>query len=358
MRKDLFDDLGETSSQQKAREDAARLAEGERYRMRHRAGRLRDQADRLDQQVETKRLPMTQNPTPKRLKEHNQKRWEADNLERQARALRAVADALEAGTLPECLAFIHNRKDLERLVHKGLESGVGYYDVVPQSDYRDHSPEALALRALMDGTATPEQQAADAERQRAEAIRRQEDRLRFVDIAGFFPTPRPVIDKMLDLAGIRPGLRVLEPSAGKGDILDALRERGVTDLCYCEPSPVLVDILRAKGYDRPLYADFLECHGWTFDRVVMNPPFEKGQDMDHIRHAYEECLRDGGRLVAVMSDGPFYRQGKKAQEFRDWFLRVGGKCRELPEGAFEGPGAFRQTGVKCRLVVIEKGGAA
>ena len=36
-----------------------------------------------------------------------------------------------------------------------------------------------------------------------------------------FPTPRPVIEQMLARANIQPGMTILEPSAGKGDIADA-----------------------------------------------------------------------------------------------------------------------------------------
>jgi hypothetical protein len=49
----------------------------------------------------------------------------------------------------------------------------------------------------------------------------------------------------------------------------------------------------------------------------MNPPFEKGQDIEHVRHAYDQ-LKPGGRVVAIMSEGPFFRSDKKATEFRDW----------------------------------------
>ena len=37
-----------------------------------------------------------------------------------------------------------------------------------------------------------------------------------------------------------------------------------------------------------------------FERVVMNPPFNKGQDLKHIAHAVTHWLRPGGQLVAVM----------------------------------------------------------
>ena len=40
--------------------------------------------------------------------------------------------------------------------------------------------------------------------------------------------------------------------------------------------------------------------GVRYDRIVMNPPFEKRQDTRHIDHALD-LLAPGGRLVAIAS---------------------------------------------------------
>ena len=54
-------------------------------------------------------------------------------------------------------------------------------------------------------------------------------------------------------------------------------------------------------------SDFLECSaeqlGALFDRVVMNPPFGAGADIQHITHALK-MLKPGGRLVALCANGP------------------------------------------------------
>jgi len=56
-------------------------------------------------------------------------------------------------------------------------------------------------------------------------------------------------------------------------------------------------------------------------------------------------LRPGGKLVAIMSEEPFYRSDRKATDFRDWLADVGGESEKNPADAFTGPGAFRQTSV-------------
>ena len=52
-----------------------------------------------------------------------------------------------------------------------------------------------------------------------------------------------------------------------------------------------------------LQGDFLECFGLgRFDRIVMNPPFADGADIQHITHALR-LLRPGGRIVALVPMG-------------------------------------------------------
>lgn len=174
------------------------------------------------------------------------------------------------------------------------------------------------------------------------------------NIPGFFPTPPPVIDRMVAAAELKPGQRVLEPSAGKGDIADAIREaEPEARLEVVEPAYSLRQILELKGFSL-VGDDFMMLSGEWYDRILMNPPFENGADIDHVRHAFD-LLAPGGRLVAIMSEGPFFRSDRKAEAFRQWLESVDGHSEKLPDGSFAGKDAFRQTGVATRLVTIEKG---
>lgn len=169
-------------------------------------------------------------------------------------------------------------------------------------------------------------------------------------IEGFFPTPKPLAKQMVEDADIKPGMSVLEPSAGNGNIADAIREAGV-EPDVIEPYSSLRSILQAKKHNL-IGSDFLDEKG-KYDRIVMNPPFERGQDMDHVQHAYE-LLKPGGRVVAIMSEGSFFRGDKKATAFREWLDEHNGTDEKLPEGSFTGKDAMRQTGVAARMVVIDK----
>ena len=169
----------------------------------------------------------------------------------------------------------------------------------------------------------------------------------------FFPTPAAVTEEMLAAADIRPGMAVLEPSAGMGHIADRIREKGVEPV-VAELEPQKRELREAKGYEvvgKDFMKDFSE--GKSYDRIVMNPPFSKRQDTEHVRRAYD-LLKPGGRLVAIVSEGSFFGKDSKAAEFRDWLEKVGGTSEKLAEGSFNDPALPVTTGVNTRMVIIEK----
>ena len=98
------------------------------------------------------------------------------------------------------------------------------------------------------------------------------------------------------------------------------------------------------------HRDFLAWQG-SYDRVILNPPFEKLSDVQHIQHAYS-LLVPGGRLVGIMGDSAFVGSTAKAVAFRDWLHNVNAEWWQLPAGTFnEGD---RPTKVGTRMVVIDK----
>jgi DNA polymerase III sliding clamp (beta) subunit (PCNA family) len=167
-----------------------------------------------------------------------------------------------------------------------------------------------------------------------------------VEKDGFFQTPPEVVARMIAICGDLTGLAILEPSAGVGAIASLLPDS--SDLFLIEKNPDRCALLRSRGYDVH-NVDFLESGPFTpaFDRIIMNPPFEANQDMDHVRHAYT-MLAPGGILVSIMSEGPFFRSDRKSIEFRDWLEEVGGYASPLPEKSFRASG----TDVNTRIITI------
>ena len=111
-------------------------------------------------------------------------------------------------------------------------------------------------------------------------------------------------------------------------------------------------MLKEKGHD-VVDTDFMD-HKNTYDRIVMNPPFEKGMDIDHTQHAFKLLNEDGGKLVSIVSSGAINRSDKKSQAFKDWVEENGGIIEDLPEGTFKGTESFRQTGVNSKVITMSK----
>lgn len=226
----------------------------------------------------------------------------------------------------------------------------------------------------------------------------------------FFPTPKDVADQMVDAAEITPDMSVLEPSAGMGHIADRIREAGA-EPDVIELSGDRRELLQEKGFHVMPENDFMSMeprkfytygdvfraqdgtegimrgsggmgservrledeqgnklglynredltgirHSGTdsgYDRIIMNPPFSDRRDAEHVRHAYM-LLKPGGRLVAIMGEGVFFGQDKKAQAFREWLDEVGGTSEKLEEGSFMDPSLPVNTGVNARMVVVNK----
>lgn len=166
-----------------------------------------------------------------------------------------------------------------------------------------------------------------------------------------FPTPPDLAARMVELADIQSGQEVLEPSAGTGVIVDAIRSAmanetaGRCAIVAVEINQKLAHRLAFNdclGASRVHPKDFLECNGdlGQFDRVLMNPPFERGADIQHIQHALT-MLKPGGRLVAICANGPRQQEALKPL-VTTW--------EDLPEDTFKEQG----TGVRTALLVIDK----
>lgn len=166
---------------------------------------------------------------------------------------------------------------------------------------------------------------------------------------GYFPTPKPIVDRMIDRAQIESGMRVLEPSAGQGAIAFRLLELGCT-VDAVEILPENANVLRLReSEDKRLEVreiDFLSITPTrAYDRVLMNPPFGRQADIRHVNRALD-FLKPNGRLVAIMAYGVIFRQDRLATDFRQLVEDRGGMMAALPEGA------FKESGTSVRTVMV------
>jgi len=160
----------------------------------------------------------------------------------------------------------------------------------------------------------------------------------------FYPTPRAVAEIVCDMADLTTASNILEPSCGKGDLADVIYERNQNLICV-ELNLAMKKHLAGKPYPCQIGVDFLNYSLGTeklFDRIVMNPPFSKQRDIDHIKHAYN-MLKDGGILVSVSSILAFERDDVKSVEFRAWLKSKDAEIVHIGRGAFKESGTLVET---------------
>ena len=249
------------------------------------AQRIRAAADRMQAEIDAKRVPCAQNMTARRSRMEASRFADADRLAALQRCMRGIADALEDGHLePDGpIARSATKAGLERLVTWGRSGAL------PDADGWNAEHRAKLAKAGIDSDGklracwewVRHHYDATPERTPEQRLRELERGLIGFKIPGFFPTPAPLAD-----------------------------------------------------------------------RVVMNPPFERYQDRDHVLHALS-LLKPGGRLVAITGAGAWQSRG--SDKFEDDLANA---CESywtepLDEGAFSGPNTFRQTSVRAVLLIAE-----
>lgn len=97
----------------------------------------------------------------------------------------------------------------------------------------------------------------------------------------FYPTPDVLVHKMIGKIKNKEGIStILEPSAGKGNIVDKILNyssfRRASVDCI-EKDEELQSFLKGKGY-RLVYNDFLNFNTKKkYGLTIMNPPFSNGE---------------------------------------------------------------------------------
>ena len=156
----------------------------------------------------------------------------------------------------------------------------------------------------------------------------------------YFPTPSVIVERLIELADIEPGMSVLEPEAGQAAISgECLKAGGIVD-CY-ELSLKNYEVLKTI-HPNAILGDFLQVvPEKKYDRIVMNPPFGKQADIKHVNHALK-FLKTSGRLVSVMASSAEWRDNKLTNEFRA-IVKANGFFEKLPDESFKKSGTLVST---------------
>lgn len=153
--------------------------------------------------------------------------------------------------------------------------------------------------------------AMDEQRERFEQMRDRHQNgtaPRAVVVYQLFQTPAPLAARLVELLDLpRAGMRILEPSAGLGRILDALQPFQPSEIVAVDNAQQCAGELfkQERAGVTIKQRDFLTLTPddiGQFDAVAMNPPFHMRADIAHILHA-RKFLMHGGRLAAICMAG-------------------------------------------------------
>ena len=174
----------------------------------------------------------------------------------------------------------------------------------------------------------------------------------FTDNPDFYPTPNAVIEQMM-MGEDFIGKTILEPSAGKGNIVDWLKKNGAGEVIACENDPNIRKLLDGKC--ELIANDFLTVTPDMVSHVqhiVMNPPFSKGAE--HILHAYE-IAPPGCTITALCNSETIngYSRYDKNQRLCELIENEG---REESLGSVFEQDAERRTRCRVSLVKLYKHG--
>ncbi|MED3562285.1 DNA N-6-adenine-methyltransferase [Bacillus xiapuensis] len=180
----------------------------------------------------------------------------------------------------------------------------------------------------------------------------------FKDNQDFYPTPVTLIRKMLSFIDFRTIRTVLEPSAGRGDIVEQIEKQFKNTQYYRHEKRYDIDsieldnnlrhILQGKNY-RVVHDDFLNYNTYKrYDLIVMNPPFSQGDK--HLLKAIE-MQQQGGKIVCLLNSetlkNPYSNIRKElTQQLEKYNAKI-----EYINDAFTN--AERKTNVETALIFID-----
>ena len=180
----------------------------------------------------------------------------------------------------------------------------------------------------------------------------------------YFPTPPAVIRELIQHAKLEDGLKILEPSAGKGAIARRIYELWSCDIHCVEKNADFSEMLQLYGFN-VINGDFINIKPKPiYDRVIANPPFDR--QMSHIQHMYR-WLKPGGKLITIANAifleadkqrykaaefGQYAGQGSLYHRFLNWLDSTNAQVMRLPKGSFAT--ASRTTNVDTVLITATK----
>ena len=182
------------------------------------------------------------------------------------------------------------------------------------------------------------------------------------ELKNFYPTPKKLIKKMTDKIVKIKNISILEPSAGRGDIIEYIQENKFEILKYyksenireidcVEKNENLQKILMGKNF-RIVGDDFLTFNTYkSYDLIIMNPPFENGDK--HLLKAISLFEKSGGGQIICLLNAETLKNPYSVyrKDLQNKLESLGAEIEFLKDEFKE---ADRKTDVEIALVNIYK----
>lgn len=315
---------------------------------------LRKLALSMQSTIDDKLCPDRLTNTPRRMAQAQSLRNDGQKLQRAQTLLNSLATLADSDDVPPILADVKTKKRaLELVTVKSTVVQNGYHTYhAPTNEPLSDDPATIAAFQLISGDSGNDQAKVNKNNEITDKIQQ----CKFSKIAGYFSTEGEANKIVIEAAKLKPGMQVLEPSAGSGALADEIKK--ICSVKCVEINHSLYEILKLKGH-QVNHGDFMDytTDGGIFDRVVMNPPFENNQVIEHFFKAYEMLKTHEGRIVCVMPKG-YHLMGHslKRKSFRDWVSMAieNGDCEiiGLPEKSFKNVG----TNINAQVLIFDKSG--
>ena len=167
----------------------------------------------------------------------------------------------------------------------------------------------------------------------------------------FYPTPAHLATRMAAMITPEFSKRILEPSAGKGDLAKAVMSRfsryGKGKIDCIEKEPELRSLLVGEGF-RVVDTDFLAYASTKqYDTIIMNPPFSNGDK--HALKAWEIIY--SGDVIALLNAETLRNPHTESRKLLVSLVEQHGEVEYLQDQFID---AERKTDVEVALIKLSK----
>ena len=182
------------------------------------------------------------------------------------------------------------------------------------------------------------------------------------ELKNFYPTPENLIKKMVSKIVKRREISILEPSAGKGNIIEYIQKNKYEVLNYYKSEDIkeidcieknenLQKILIGKNL-RVISDDFLNFDTYkSYDLIIMNPPFDCGDK--HLLKAISLFEKSGGGQIICILNAETLRNPYSVYR-KDLLNKLNILNAEIEFLKDEFKKADRKTNVEVALINIYK----